>query len=186
MIVAVAGAVVGRYRSGVGDVDPRVQDFADHVIDRLLAGACGLFPDAAQGREFFDAKAKEAGAPAPPSGDALAERVSAAGRELAQARLTVDRLDETSSRAVAAAGEAGAESRSWAEQLRHDARAQARAILPLTNSAAGIRLLVSAMDERVGALQQRIDTTKKAQSDLAAELREVVDGYGQARLPHTP
>ncbi|MBY0441373.1 MAG: hypothetical protein K2Q25_04450 [Mycobacteriaceae bacterium] len=177
-------AGVGRYRSGVVDVDPRVQDFADQVIDRLLVGACDLFANTTPGSELFDAKAEAAGAPTPSSGDVLAERVSAAGNELARAHSAVHRLDEASGQAVTGAGEMGADDRSWAEQLRQDARAQARAILPLTNSAAGIQLLVSAMDERLGALQQRIDTTKKAHAAVVTELHKLADGYGQARVPH--
>lgn len=160
-------------------VDPGLQEFADHVIDRLLGRGAELFP--AVEPDIALSGAEVVAAPAPTNGGALAANVGAAGGQLARAHATVRRLDEQSGQVVAAAGETGVGGRHGVEQLRAEARTQAAAIMSMTNSAAGMRLLVSTLDQRLGTLQQHIDSAKKAHVAAAVQLRELADGYNEAQ-----
>ena len=156
-------------------VDPGVQEFADHVVDRLLGRAATLFPAVEPDIELSGGDV--VAAPAPTSGGALAANVGAAGGQLARAQSTVRRLDEHSGQVVVAAGETGVGGRSGVEQLRAVARRHAAAIMPMTNSAAGMRLLVSTLDQRLGTLQRHIETAQKANAAAAVQLRELAGGY---------
>ncbi len=99
--------------------------------------------------------------------------------ELARVQSLVRGADEASAQVVAAAGQVGVAARREAELLREQARAQVSAILPVTNSAAGMRLLVSVLDERLGDLQGRVEAVREANSAAAEQLRELARGYGQ-------
>jgi hypothetical protein len=55
--------------------------------------------------------------------------------------------------------------------------AQADAIAPGARSPAGVRLLVSSMDERLEAMQREIDTAKAQQRLLATRLRQLAAAY---------
>lgn len=161
-------------------VDPGVQEFADHVIDRLLGRGAGLFPAGKPDIELSGGEVVTA--PEPTSGSALVESTGAAGSELARARSRMQRLGEESGQVVAATGETGLDGRNRAEQVREVARKQVAAIMPLTNSAAGMRLLVSTLDTHVGALQDQLDATKKVNVVAAARLRELAAGYSTVQL----
>lgn len=165
------------YGCGVDGVDPGVQEYVDRMVEGLLSAGCALFPDAGAAGEVVGGES--AAAPAPPTGGALGDGVSAVvtgGYE--RVRSTVQGLDEEARRAVAAAGEEGMSGRNRAVQVRESARVQAAAILPYTNTAAGMRLLVSTLNERAVTLQRQVDTTKKANAAFADRLREAADGYG--------
>lgn len=152
-----------------------MQEFADLVIDRLMARGCTLFP----GAEPAVALATTDSAAAVPAGGALADTVAGAQGELARVQSSVRGADEASAQVVAAAGQVGVDARREAELLREQARAQVSAILPVTNSAAGMRLLVSVLDERLGDLQGRVEAVREANSAAAEQLRELARGYGQ-------
>lgn len=152
-----------------------MQEFADLVIDRLMARGCTLFP----GAEPAVTLAATDSAAAVPSGGALADTVAGAQGELARVQSSVRGADEASAQVVAAAGQVGVDARREAELLREQARAQVSAILPVTHSAAGMRLLVSVLDERLGDLQGRVETVREANSAAAEQLRELARGYGQ-------
>ena len=160
-------------------VDPRLQDFADHVIDRLLGRAADLFP-----RDEPDmglGGGEPALAPIPPAGDTLSGTAQDAGNELARRRALLRGLDEDSAQAVAAAGEAGRAGRAAVEQLREQARRQASAILRGGDSAAGARLLVSTLDQSLGAVQEHIATAEKANAAAAVRLRDIADSFRRRR-----
>jgi cell wall-associated NlpC family hydrolase len=81
-------------------------------------------------------------------------------------------------------GSIGAESRRWmlkttALQARValNARSQAAAIAPAAGSPAGVKLLVSSMDERLAAMQRQLDTTKAQNRLLATRLRQLAAAY---------
>ena len=61
--------------------------------------------------------------------------------------------------------------------IRDQARAQAAAIAPMANSAAGMRLMVSTMDQHVAAMQQQVDTTHAQNQALTTRLRQVAATY---------
>ena len=164
------------------NVDPAVQEYVDRMVDGLLSAGCALFPDASAGADAVGGET--VAAPAPPAGGALADGVSAVvagGYE--RVRSHVERLDENARRAVTEAGEEGLNARNRAVQVRESARVQAAAVLPFTNTAAGLRLLVSALDEQSAALRREVDATQKANVRLADRLREAADGYGRLSGP---
>ena len=61
--------------------------------------------------------------------------------------------------------------------VRDTARSQAAAIAPATGSPAGVKLLVSSMDERLAAMQRQLDTTKAQNRLLATRLRQLAAAY---------
>ncbi len=154
------------------------------MVDGLLSAGCALFPDAPAAGDAV--RGETAAAPAPPAGGALTDGVSAVvagGYE--RARSAVQGLDEVARQAVSEAGEEGMSGRNRAVQVRESARVQAAAVLPYTNSAAGMRLLVSSLNERSAALRRQVDETKKANGRLADRLRQAADGYGRLSGPAT-
>ena len=64
--------------------------------------------------------------------------------------------------------------------VRQTAQSQAAAIAPATGSPAGVKLLVSSMDERLAAMQREIDTTKAQNRLLATRLRQIAAAYRTA------
>jgi cell wall-associated NlpC family hydrolase len=61
--------------------------------------------------------------------------------------------------------------------VRDTARSQAAAIAPAAGSPAGVKLLVSSMDERLAAMQRQLDTTKAQHRLLATRLRQLASAY---------
>lgn len=152
------------------------------MVDGLLTAGCALFPDAPAAGNAL--RGETAAAPAPPSGGALADGVNAVvagGYE--RARSTVERLDEEARQAVSEADEEAMSGRNRAVQVRESARVQAAAVLPYTKTPAGLRLLVSTLDERAAALRREVDAAKKANSAFAERLREAASGYGRLGGP---
>jgi hypothetical protein len=80
--------------------------------------------------------------------------------------------------ATAGAGDAtGQNGRSGAAGVRQSAQSAAAAIAPATGSPAGVKVLVSSMDERMADMQRQIDTTKAQNKLLAGRLRQMVMAY---------
>ena len=156
-------------------VDPRLAEFADHVIDRLLGRAAELFPVDDPEIEFRGGDPVPA--PVPATGGGLGGSAQDAGSEFARRRALLRGLDEDSARAVAAAGEAGRAGRAAVEQLREQARRQATAIMQVGDSAAGARLLVTTLEQSLTAVQEHIATAKKANTAAAARLRDIAEGF---------
>jgi hypothetical protein len=144
-------------------------------IDRLLARGHGLFP--ASGGTG-DVGIQDGGRPPlPPSGGELTTGATAAGDDYQQARAAVSALgDETSETADdgTAAGRAG---RAGAGAVRDSARTQAAAIMPATNQPAGVKLMVSTMDQRLSDMQRQVDATNAQNRLLAIRLRQIAAGY---------
>jgi cell wall-associated NlpC family hydrolase len=67
--------------------------------------------------------------------------------------------------------------------VRETARSQAAAIAPASGSPAGVKLLVSSMDERLTAMQRQLDTTKAQNRLLATRLRQSATAYRMAAAP---
>jgi cell wall-associated NlpC family hydrolase len=61
--------------------------------------------------------------------------------------------------------------------VRETARSRAAAIAPAAGSPAGVKLLVSSMDERLAAMQRQLDTTKAQNRLLATRLRQLATAY---------
>jgi hypothetical protein len=164
-----------------------VAEFVDGV-DRLLTRAHGLFPSAAgDGGQAFSAGGAGS-VPGVPAGDSgLATGAAMAGGTYTRAQTGVAGLDAASGEAAAEASAVGAQGFSSSGAIRDQARAQAVAIAPMTNSAAGMRLLVSTMDAHVTAMQQQVSTTSAQNQGLATRLRQVAASYRtQSDLPDSP
>jgi cell wall-associated NlpC family hydrolase len=67
--------------------------------------------------------------------------------------------------------------------VRETARSQATAIAPASGSPAGVKLLVSSMDERLAAMQRQLDTTKAQNNVLATRLRQLATAYRMSTAP---
>jgi hypothetical protein len=69
-----------------------------------------------------------------------------------------------------------------ASAVRGAARSQAAAIAPATSSPAGVHALVSAMDDKLAAMQRQIDTTQAQNRLLALRLRQVAAALRMAGI----
>ena len=164
-----------------------VAEFVDGV-DRLLTRAHGLFPSAAgDGGQAFSAGGAGS-VPGVPAGDSgLATGAAMAGGAYTRAQTGLAGLEAASGEAAAEASAIGAQGFSGSGVIRDQARAQAAAIAPMTNSAAGMRLMVSTMDAHVTAMQQQVSTTSAQNQGLATRLRQVAASYRtQSDLPDSP
>lgn len=61
--------------------------------------------------------------------------------------------------------------------IRDQARAVAAAAAPLGNSPAGARLVVTAMDEHLAAMQRQLDAATEQNKVLAMRLRQLAEAY---------
>jgi hypothetical protein len=151
-------------------------------VDRLLTRAHGLFPAAAgDGGEAFSAGGGGGSVPGAPAGaSGLGTGAAMAGGVYTRSQTMVAGLDAESGEAAAEADVIGAQGFSGSGVIRDQARAQAAAIAPLTNSAAGMRLMVSTMDAHVAAMQQQVGTTSAENQALSTRLRAAASGYQMA------
>lgn len=152
-----------------------LQQFADNVVDGLLARGAELFPDAHPGAVFTIAQLGEVG---PPGGvEAAAGRLGDAGAQWGRRRLALQRLDERGAQIVAGAAAAAVEGRAVVKRLREQARAQVDAIMPVADTPAGARLLVATLDQILGELEQHVAASRQANVDAAAQLRDLAIAY---------
>jgi hypothetical protein len=86
-------------------------------------------------------------------------------------------LDGDSGQTAQDAGGVGAAGRAGSGAVVDSARGQAAAIAPMSGSAAGMRLMVSTMDERLAAMQRQLDTTNAQNQLLATRLRQLAEAY---------
>ena len=110
-------------------------------------------------------------------GSGLAVGSGAAAQDYRSTWAQVSGLDADVN-AAAGAGEAnGRNGRAAATGVRQSAQSAAAAIAPATGSPAGVKVLVSTMDERLADMQRQIDTTKAQNKLLAGRLRQMVMAY---------
>jgi hypothetical protein len=157
-------------------------------VDRLLTRAHGLFPAGGGDAGGVFAAGGGGSVPARPAGASGLDVGAGVARGFYQhAQSGLVGLDADSGRAAAGGGAVGQAGRAGSGVVRDQARAQAATLAPMTNSAAGMRLVVAAMDERLAAMQQQLDTTSAQNQELATRLRKAAAAYrGLADLPGTP
>jgi hypothetical protein len=148
-------------------------------VDRLLTRAHGLFPAAAaDGGAVVGASSGGAGAPRLPAGaSGLGEGTGVAGGLYWQAQSALTGLDAQAGQAAQEAVAIAGQGRIGSGAVRDQARAQAAAMMPLSNTAAGVRLLVSTMDERLAAMQRQLGITTNRNQAVATRLQQVDEGY---------
>lgn len=157
-----------------------VDAYVKHV-DRLLAGARGLFPD--DGSGVMGAVEESAGPlPAPEESSGLASTVAQASSGYHDAR---SRAGDISAevRAAATAARVGAyEAGGTAVGIRQTAAVHAAAVRPEAGSPEAVVLLVRHMDERLAQMQDHIAASRTALSDAAKQVR--AHGQNLAALGH--
>jgi len=146
-------------------------------VDRVLAAGQGLFP-ASTGPGSVGGG--EPGLPPPPPKSGLNVGVSGAERDYRQGWRGVAALDVQTNGGAADGRAENERGQAGATGVRQAARSQAAAIAPATGSPAGVKLLVSSMDERLAAMQREIDTTKAQNRLLATRLRQIAAAYRTA------
>ncbi|MBY0441374.1 MAG: hypothetical protein K2Q25_04455 [Mycobacteriaceae bacterium] len=145
-------------------------------VDRLLTRGHGLFPVDGAGPGV----AVNAGGgvvPAAPAGGGLGAGVDVAGGVYGRSHAGVMGLDAESGQLAGAGVAVGQQGRAGAGLVCDQARTQAAAMTPMANSAAGVRLLVSTMDDRLAEMQQQLDATAAQNRLLALRLRQLVQAY---------
>ena len=121
--------------------------------------------------------------PPPPPESGLNVGVSGAGEDYRQSWRGVAALDVQTNGGAADGKAENERGQAGATGVRQTAQSQAAAIAPATGSPAGVKLLVSSMDERLAAMQREIDTTKAQNRLLATRLRQIAAAYRTAASP---
>lgn len=158
------------YRVQVGGVGAYLAQ-----VDRLLGAGQALFPTFVPSPG--GAGVVGPGTPAAPQVSQLGSGAEAAGNDYRRSWDAVTGLDEQT-KAVAAQGAVKGESgRAGATGVRTTAAAAAAALAPASDTPAGVKMLVSRMDDRLEAMQRQIASTKAQNQLLATRLRQVVMAY---------
>ena len=150
-------------------------------VDRVLAAGQGLFP-ASTGPGSVGGGGEPAVPPAP-SRSGLNVGVSGAGEDYRQSWRGVAALDARTNGGAADSRAENERGLAGATGVRQTAQSQAAAIAPATGSPAGVKLLVSSMDERLAAMQREIDTAKAQNRLLATRLRQIAAAYRTTASP---
>ena len=146
-------------------------------VDRVLAAGQGVFP-ASTGPGSVGG-GEPAVPPSPPK-SGLNVGVAGAGEDYRQSWRGVAALDVQTNGGAADGKAENERGQAGATGVRQTAQSQAAAIAPATGSPAGVKLLVSSMDERLAAMQREIETTKAQNRLLATRLRQIAAAYRNA------
>lgn len=147
------------------------------LVDRLLAAGQGLFPQAGQ-RGVGALNAGGGGAPAaPPGASGMSFGSGGAAQDYRSTWTQTAALDDDVNAATRAADATGQNGRTAASEVRQTAQSAAAAIAPATDSPAGIKVLVSTMDQKLANMQRQIDTTKAQNQPLATRFQRLTAGY---------
>jgi hypothetical protein len=145
-------------------------------VDRLLGAGQGLFPQGGPGAGVLNAGG--AGVPAaPPGASGLSFGSGGAAQDYRGSWAQVGGLDDDATAAAGAGDATGQDGRSGATGVRQTAQSAAAAIAPATGSPAGVKVLVSTMDDRLADMQRQIEATKAQNKLLAGRMRQMVMAY---------
>ena len=147
-------------------------------VDRVLGAGQGLFPTSTGPAGVGGGG--EPSPPMPPARSGLNVGATGAGEQYRGNWSAVGGLDAQTNGAAADGRTENERGRSGATGVRESARTQAAAIAPVTGSPAGVKLLVSTMDERLAAMEREITTTKAQNRLLATRLRQLAMSYRMA------
>jgi hypothetical protein len=146
-------------------------------VDRVLASAQGVFP-AAGGPGSVSSQGP--GVPAAPADSALSTGAGTAGDGYTRTWSAVTGLDAQTNGTSATGAAEGQNGRAAATGVRQSAASTAAAIAPATGSPAGVKTLVTSMDDRMAAMQRQIESTKAQNQLLATRMRQMAMAYRQA------
>jgi hypothetical protein len=144
-------------------------------VDGLLAAGQSLF-GSSTGPASLSGRDQQA-MPTPPPQSGLNVGVTGMRGDYEQNMRTVTALDAHTDDYGSTGRSENERAREAATTVRETARARADAIAPSTRSPAGVRRLLSNMDERLEAMQREIDTAKTQQRLLATRLRQLAATY---------
>ena len=146
-------------------------------VDRALGSGQNLFPPAL-GPVGVATDLPPTQTP-PPGVSATAGGVATASGEYNAQWSAVNGADiDAAATAQSGAGEAVA-GHAEATGVRSTAQSQAAAIAPATGSPAGVRALVSAMDDKLSAMQRQLSTAQAQNRLLAARMRQLAGSYAR-------
>lgn len=147
-------------------------------VDRALGSGQNLYPTSLGSVGVATAPAPPP--PPPPGTSATADGAAGAGDERDKQLRAAAGVDAAAtSTAKSGAGEAQS-GRTGATGVRSTAAAQAAAIAPATGHPAGVRALVSAMDDKLAAMQRQLSTTQAQNRLLAVRMRQLAGAYRAA------
>ena len=144
-------------------------------IDRVLGAGQALFPAFSPGSR--DLSATGPVVPAVPRDSQLGSGAGVAGQDYRRSWDAVAGLDARMETTAAQGSTVGQSGRSSATGMRTGAAAVAAAMAPAADTPAGVKMLVSNMDERLATMQRQIATTKVQNKLLAMRLRQVLMAY---------
>ena len=154
-------------------------------VDRLLGAGQGLFPEGGPGAGALHAGAR--GAPAAPAGaSGMSVGAEGAAVDYRGTLAQVGGLDDQVNHAVSAGEATGQRGRAGATGARQTARSAAAAIAPAAGSPAGIKLLVSTMDDRLADMQHLVAIAKTHNQPLADRLDHLADRYRSLQTAYVP
>jgi peptidoglycan DL-endopeptidase CwlO len=145
-------------------------------VDRLLGAGQGLFPQGGPGVGVLNAGGGVVPA-APPGASGVSVGSGGAAQDYRGSWAQVTGLDDGVNGAAGVGDATGQNGRAGAYGVRQTARSAAAAIAPATGSPAGVKVLVSTMDERLADMQRQIDTTTAQNKLLAGRVRQMVMAY---------
>jgi hypothetical protein len=144
-------------------------------VDRVLAAGQSLFAASTGPVSLGDAVQESV--PSSPPRNGLDIGLTAVRDEYQRNWRNVTALDTHTDGQGAAGKSENERARTSATGVRQTARSQAHAIAPTVRTPAGVRLLVSSMDERLAAMQRQLDTTKTQNRLLATRLHQLATAY---------
>jgi hypothetical protein len=146
-------------------------------VDRLLARGHGLFPASGGDLPLNGGGGAPEPPPPPPGTGGLTNGVTAAADDYQRSHAAAEALDADIRQTADDGSQVGQSGRANVGLVRDTAKSQAAAITPVTNSPAGVRLLVSTMDQRLSDMQRHIEATNAENTLLAVRLRQLAASY---------
>lgn len=144
-------------------------------VDRVLGAGQALFPTFVSSPG--GAGVVGPGTPAAPQVSRLGSGAEAAGIDYRRSWDALIGLNEQTKAVAAQGASVGEFGWAGAAGVRTTAAAAAAALAPATDTPAGVKMLVSRMDDRLEAMQRQIASTKAQNRLLATRLRQVVMAY---------
>ncbi|MGB5113383.1 MAG: hypothetical protein WBO08_17900 [Mycobacterium sp.] len=154
-------------------------------VDRLLGAGQGLFPQGGPAVGAVSTGGDRVPA-APPGVSGLSLGAGGAAQDYRGTASEAAGLDGDVTATTRAAKATGQNGRADAAAVRHTAQSAAAAIAPATGSPAGMKVLVSTMDDRLADMQRHIDTAKAQNDSQAARLHGLADRYRALETAYVP
>lgn len=145
------------------------------AVDTVLGGGQRVFPASTSP---LNVSASNPTVPPPPGGSgAVVTGSGSDGRKYEIRLVNNETKDAEATKTVGDAGEKGKENRRDAGGIRDNARSTGNALAPAANTPEGMRRLAGSMDERLAAMERKLDTAKRQNMLLSTRLRQIAAAY---------